>query len=184
MKKSSFFNVLLFATAILFAGTSFTSCGSDDNKSNPEDGGGGDAPITNPLSGTWVDVENIAMAKPGNIAIYAFYDDANTLFADLVYNESLLDHANGYVGKYAVNANELTINITKVGYFDCGWMSEPKWQAQSSTEKYTFEIKEPGTGVTKDYKELHIKKGGVTIVFARKDIDESYIADYKKQFDK
>ena len=42
MKKISLFNVLLLAAAILFTGTSLTSCGSDgdENKSNPEDGGG------------------------------------------------------------------------------------------------------------------------------------------------
>ena len=41
MKKISLFNVLLFATAILFAGASLSSCGSgDDNKSNPEDNNG------------------------------------------------------------------------------------------------------------------------------------------------
>ncbi len=38
MKINSFFSVLLFVAAILFAGASLTSCGSDDdNKSNPED---------------------------------------------------------------------------------------------------------------------------------------------------
>ena len=39
MKKYPLFDVLLFATAILFAGASLTSCGSDDDKSNPESGG-------------------------------------------------------------------------------------------------------------------------------------------------
>ncbi len=39
MKKNSFFSVLLFAAAILFTGASLTSCGSDDDKSNPESSG-------------------------------------------------------------------------------------------------------------------------------------------------
>lgn len=41
MKKISFFSVLLFVAGLFLAGGALTSCGSDDNKNNPEGGGSG-----------------------------------------------------------------------------------------------------------------------------------------------
>ena len=174
---------MLFAAAILFASPILTSCGDDDK----EDGNKNPAEVpvpTSPLVGTWVGVANIQMSTDDEIVIWAFYNDGKFLLADQFYTESkLLDYAHGLVGKYVVNDNQLTLNITKAGNFDAGWMSEPQWQAASSEKKYTFEIKTPGTGVTKDYTELHLKQGEDETVYVKKDVDESFIANYKKQFD-
>lgn len=52
MRKTSFFKVMLLVAATLFAGASLTSCGNDDdNKNNPETGGG-DAPTPAPAPET------------------------------------------------------------------------------------------------------------------------------------
>ena len=188
MKTKSFFTFMLFAAAIVFASPILTSCGDDDDEDsnqNPAETPTEVPTPTSPLVGTWVNVENIQMSTDDAIVIWAFYNDGQVLFADQFYTETKqLDFAHGLIGKYEVNGNQLKINVTKVGHFDGGWMSEPQWQATSGVDQYTFEIMEPGTGVTKDYTELHLKKGeNEEVIFVKREIDESFIANYKKQFD-
>ncbi len=80
MKINSFFSVLLFAAAILFAGASLSSCGDgDDNKNNPE-GGGGDSGSGTKSNGQWyielVGNENV----PYTVSLIQVYIDATTFY--------------------------------------------------------------------------------------------------------
>lgn len=80
MKINSFFSVLLFVAAILFAGASLSSCGDgDDNKNNPE-GGGGDSGGGTKSNGQWyielVGNENV----PTTIDFMRIWIDAQMVF--------------------------------------------------------------------------------------------------------
>ena len=184
MKKISLFNVLLLVAAILFAGASLTACGDDKDKDNPEGGGGSDTPsVVSPIVGTWVNVASLS--QPSYIDALVFYADGKFIIGDVELDaQGNVDHAAGYVGNYAVKDTELTLNTTKAGAFDAGWMSDPKWEAWTNTEEFLFKVVDPGQGVTKDYQELHLLKNNVETAYIRKDIDNSFIQNCKKQLGK
>ncbi len=147
MKKISFFNVLLFAAAILFAGASFTSCGSDDNKNNPEEGGGSSDDQSSLLVGKWT--RTTSESFPGSDVtgqVTATITESYQFKSDKTF-EFLASHVTSYeltpsveqrsrsYGTYSYDGKILTLNTAWTG---CWNWDEEKWQKQG--EPYVSEF--------------------------------------------
>lgn len=96
MKINSFFSVLLFVAAILFAGASLSSCGDgDDNKNNPE--GGGNSGDGSKSQGQWYIELGRNSQTPYTVDLIQVYIDATTYYHGTPTLEGLRkEHTEGY----------------------------------------------------------------------------------------
>lgn len=155
MRKISFFNVVLFAAAMLFAGASLTSCGDDkdDNKENPENnqGGEGDESSTDKSSqlvGKWIRTtseEFPGSDVTGKITVthtrsYEFKSDKTFEFigSDVTsYERSApAETISRSYGTYSYDGEILKLTTTWTGFW---FWDEERWQQQGSGEPFDTE---------------------------------------------
>ncbi len=154
MKKYSFFNVLLFAAVVLFAGASFTSCGDDkDDKTNPENkkGAEGDEASTDKSSllvGKWT--RTTSETHPGSDVTgdltvthtysYEFKSDKTFEFISshrTTYERSEpAEQRTRSYGTYSYDGEILKLTTTWTGFW---FWEEERWQKQGDIAPFDSE---------------------------------------------